>query len=216
MGALQRRPRRARRALAGHGDKGTGSGATRDMTEKKQRALVRSKGGRPTLYQERYAEEGRKLCELGATDAQIAKFWGVHVNTVLNWRKAYPEFAREVRLGKMWADALVAEALYHCAIGYSHPAVKILQHQGKPVVVEYTKYYPPDTRACIFWLTNRQPALWKDVKGREVASTNRDVHMSLEEERRLVEAEAEEILKALEEQRNRHLTIEHKPQGDTE
>jgi hypothetical protein len=158
---------------------------------------VTSKGGRPTLYQERYAEEGRKLCELGATDAQMADFWGVHENTVLNWRKAYPEFAREVRLGKIWADAQVAEALYRRGIGYSHPAVKIMQHEGKPVVVEYTRHFPPDPQACIFWLKNRQPELLKDVKSREVANTNRDVHMSLEEERRLAQAEAEEILKSL-------------------
>jgi hypothetical protein len=184
------------------------------MTAKKQRAVVTSRGGRPTLYQERFAKEGRKLCELlGATDAQMADFWGVHENTVLNWRKAYPEFAREVRLGKMWADALVAEALYHCAIGYSHPAVKILQHKGKPVVVEFTKHHPPDTQACIFWLKNRQPELWKDVKFRAVANTNLDAHMSLEEERRLIEAEAQEVLKSLQ---SPPMVLDHKPQGDTE
>jgi hypothetical protein len=174
---------------------------------------VTSKGGRPTLYQERYAEEGRKLCELGATDAQMADFWGVHENTINNWKRAHPEFAQEIRLGKMCADALVAEAAYSRAIGYSHPAVKILLHQGKPVVVDYTKYYPPDTRACIFWLTNRQPELWKDVKAREVANTNRDVYRSLEEERRLVQAEAEEILKSLQSQR---MVIDQKPRSDPE
>jgi hypothetical protein len=201
-------------APAGRGDKGNRSGATRDMTAKNQRALVTSKGGRPTLYQDRYAEEGRKLCELmGATDAQMADFWGVHENTISNWKRAHPEFAEEVRRGKIWADAQVAEALYRRGIGYSHPAVKILQHEGKPVVVEYTKHYPPDPQACIFWLKNRQPELWKDVKSREVANTNRDVNMTLEEERRIALADAEEVRKSLQPP---PMVLEPKPQGDTE
>jgi hypothetical protein len=179
------------------------------MTAKKQRGLVTSKGGRPTRYQERYAEEGRKLCEHGATDAQMAGFWGVHENTINNWKRAHPEFAQEVRRGKMMADARVAEALYRRAIGYSHPAVKIMQHEGKPVVVEYTKHYPPDTQACIFWLKNRQPHLWRDIKYREVDQTNANVSMSLDEERKLVQAEADEILKSLRERREALTTIEH-------
>jgi hypothetical protein len=183
------------------------------MTEKKRRAVVTSKGGRPTLYRERYAEEGRKLCELGATDAQMGDFWGVHENTINNWKRAHPEFTQEVRLGKMWADALVAEALYRRGIGYSHPAVKILQHEGKPVVAEYTKHYPPDTQAAMFCLKNRQPGLWKDVKSREVANTNLDVHKSPEEERRIALAEVEEVRKSL---RSPPMVLEHKPEGGTE
>jgi hypothetical protein len=183
------------------------------MTEKKRRAVATSRRGRPTAYLERYAEEGRKLCLMGATNAQMGKFWNVSERTIEQWIRHKPDFAEAVRAGKMMADAEIAVALFHRARGYSHPAVKILQYEGHPIEVEYTKHYPPDTQACIFWLKNRQPELWKDVKSREVASTNRDVHMSLEEERRLVQAEAEEILKALEDQR---MVIEDKLQGDTE
>jgi hypothetical protein len=183
------------------------------MTANKQRALVTPRGGRPSAYREEYAEQGRKLCLLGATDAQMADFWGVHENTIGNWKRAHREFAEAVRRGKMMADANVAEALYYRAIGYSHRAVKILQYEGKPIEVEYTEHYPPDTQAAMFWLKNRQPQFWKDVKFREVANTNLDVHMSVEEERRLVQAEAEEVQKSL---RSPPMVLDHKPQGDTE
>jgi hypothetical protein len=178
------------------------------MTAKRPCALRTSKGGRPTAYQERYAEEGRKLCLMGATDAQMADFWGVHENTIGNWKRAQPEFAEAVRNGKMMADANVADALYHRAIGYSHPAVKILQREGHPIEVEYTEHYPPDTQAAFIWLKNRQPGQWKDVKSREVSNTNLNVTMSLEEERQLAKAEAAEVLKGLQKPA---LTIEHKP-----
>ena len=62
------------------------------------------------------------------------------------------------------ADAEVAERLFLRARGYTHEAVKILSRGGKeePVMVPYVEHYPPDTTACIFWLKNRRPDLWRD------------------------------------------------------
>ena len=55
----------------------------------------------------------------------------------------------------------MAHALYRRAIGYSHESVHIhVGKNGKVVKTLYTKHYPPDTRACIFWLTNRAPEHW--------------------------------------------------------
>ena len=54
------------------------------------------------------------------------------------------------------ADERVGRALYHRAIGYSHPAVKVLtvalgNNAGSKVVrEEYTEHYPPDTAAICF------------------------------------------------------------------
>jgi hypothetical protein len=183
------------------------------MTEKKRRAVVTSRGGRPTAYRRRYAEEGRKLCLMGATDKQMADFWGVHENTIRNWRAAHPEFDEAIRDGKMMADANVAAALYHRAIGYEHPAVKILQYDGKPIEVEYIEHYAPDTQACFIWLKNRQPDRWQDIRHREGSNANVNLTMTLEEERRIAKAEAAEILKSLQPP---PMVIEHKPQGDTE
>jgi hypothetical protein len=180
------------------------------MTAKKQGgAVVTSRGGRPTAYLERYAEEGRKLCLMGATNAQMGKFWNVSERTIEQWIRHKPDFAEAVRAGKMMADAEIADALYHRAKGYSHPAVKILQHEGRPIEVEYTERYPPDTQAAFIWLKNRQPDRWQDIKHREVSNTNVNLTMmTLEEERQLAKAEAAEVLKGLEKPA---LTIEHKP-----
>ena len=60
------------------------------------------------------------------------------------------------------ADVEAANRLYTRACGYSCKAVKIITHKGITQRVEYMKHYPPDTKACIFWLTNRRPDLWSN------------------------------------------------------
>jgi len=58
----------------------------------------------------------------------------------------------------------VADRLFLRARGYSHEAVKVMSRGGKeePVMVPYVEHYPPDTTACIFWLKNRRPDLWRE------------------------------------------------------
>lgn len=122
------------------------------------------KPGQPTQYKEEYAEQARKLCMLGYTDAEIADFYNVTERTINNWKKKHPEFFQSLKDGKDLADGEVVAALYHRATGYSHKEDKILsnsQDPEKPVIVETTKHYPPDTTACAIWLNNRQSSRWK-------------------------------------------------------
>ncbi|OHB57741.1 MAG: hypothetical protein A2173_03845 [Planctomycetes bacterium RBG_13_44_8b] len=119
--------------------------------------------GRPTLFREKYIEMAFKLALLGATDAEMAGIFGVEESTLNNWKHDCPEFMESIKKGKEQADAEVAEKLYHRARGYEHPEDKVFLHEGKPVTVSGTKYYPPDTGAAAFWLKNRQPKLWRDT-----------------------------------------------------
>lgn len=66
-------------------------------------------------------------------------------------------------------------SLYHRAIGYSYGAVKIFMHDGKPVEV------PPDVAACIFWLKNRRPHLWRDKHDMTVAKAPPDNRSVMEQ-----------------------------------
>ena len=121
-------------------------------------------GGRPTLYQESYPDQARKLCLLNATDEDLADFFDVSVATISNWKNDHPEFLEAIKSGKDQADAHVAERLYNRAMGYSHKEDKIFNNNGEPLIVETVKHYPPDTTAAIFWLKNRQRDKWRDVK----------------------------------------------------
>lgn len=129
---------------------------------------------RPSTFKAEYAEQARKICLLGATDAQLADFFKVTERTINAWKLQHPTFAEALRAGKEQADALVAHSLYRRALGFKHPAVKILtvadgSNQGSHVEeVAYTEIYPPDTTACIFWLKNRRPDVWRDRQQHEV------------------------------------------------
>lgn len=128
--------------------------------------------GRKSPYKLEYANEARSLCEAGATDQDLAEHFGVCRRTITSWISSRPEFANAVRAGKEPADERVLRSLYHRALGYSHPDVDIRVIDGKIVQTEITKYCPPDTTACIFWLKNRRPAEWRDKQ--ETGFTDKD------------------------------------------
>lgn len=125
----------------------------------------RQKTGRKPSYQEVFANQALKLALLGATDEELADFFGVDVSTINRWKKKFPQFLESLKKGKAVADSNVASKLYNRAIGYDCKATKIVTYEGKVTdQVEYVEHYPPDTTAAIFWLKNRQPGKWRDKK----------------------------------------------------
>lgn len=131
--------------------------------------VAKNKGGRPTRYKSEYAEQARKLCLLGAIDKEIADFFGVSVATLNTWKTAHPEFLESLKAGKQIADANVAQSLYNRALGYTTKETKIASFEGRITdTLDVDKHYPPDPTSAIFWLKNRQPALWRDKPAEEV------------------------------------------------
>lgn len=113
-------------------------------------------------YKQGYNQQAYRLCLLGATDKHLAEFFGVSESTINLWKLRYAEFSESLKVGKMMADANVAESLYHRSIGYSHPDTHVSVINHEVVLTELTKHYPPDTKAAFIWLKNRQPTLWRD------------------------------------------------------
>lgn len=118
-----------------------------------------------------------KFMLLGANEAQLADALNVSKPTIDYWKQQKPEFLQVLKAGKLEADANVAKALYHRALGYSHPdtviltnTVKTYDDEGKvieshiePLIVPTIKHYPPDSYAANKWLSLRQRELWNDV-----------------------------------------------------
>ena len=134
-----------------------------ELDDVEDQATIHKPGrGRPTAYREEYAGQAAKLCRLGATNADLADFFDVDVRTIDRWLSAHEEFCRAVKPANEEADDRVERSLYHRAVGYQQDAVKIMQYEGKPVVVPYRENVQPDTVAAIFWLKNRRSKDWKD------------------------------------------------------
>ena len=123
--------------------------------------------GRPTLYKPEYCQLATNYCLMGATDAELARYFEVNEDTVHEWKKVHPEFSESICLGREKADAHIANALYHRAKGYSHREddIRTLSSGGgrsEIVITPTIKHYPPDTAAASLWLRNRQGARWRD------------------------------------------------------
>jgi hypothetical protein len=54
-----------------------------------------------------------------------------------------------------------ARCLCERTIGYEQTVERTVWHLGKERPVSEKMRLPPDTRACIFWLRNRQPQFWR-------------------------------------------------------
>lgn len=123
-----------------------------------------AKVGRPTDYKPEFCEQVAQLCANGATDQEVADFFGVTTMTIWRWRGIYPEFCDALRVGKDMCDDRVERSLFHRAVGFEHVAVKIFMPAGanKPVYAKYREYVVPDTGAATLWLKNRRPDKWRD------------------------------------------------------
>src|SRR5690606_38366572 len=137
--------------------------STEEKAEKTAKRSRKGVGGRPSKYDPaKTPGQGYKLCLLGATDKEVADFFGVAESTLNKWKIDYPEFSESLNRGKVDADARVAESLFKRALGYSHPEDDIRVANGEIAITPTIKHYPPDTAAAIFWLKNRQRGKWRD------------------------------------------------------
>jgi hypothetical protein len=123
--------------------------------------------GRPSKYKPDFVEQAQKLCRLGATDVEIADFFGVEVRTLYRWKGEHEDFCQALKAGKDVSDERVERSLFARATGYEHEEVDIRVVAGGIVQTPIRKHYPPDTTACIFWLKNRRPDLWRDKTEQE-------------------------------------------------
>lgn len=112
----------------------------------------------------------------GLSDQQIAKNIGISRSTLNEWRKKYPDISDTLKKGKEVADAEVENALYLKCIGHKvqlkktfkvkkieyNDAGRKIKEEEHLETGEDEVYIPPDTKAIIFWLTNRMREDWKE------------------------------------------------------
>ena len=119
----------------------------------------------------------------GKTDEQIAKLTGISRSTLSEWKKNHEGIREALSTGKEFANRMVENSLYKKALGFSVPVKKafkvrqvIYDENGKKKeekeelkTIEETHYVEPDTRAIMFFLTNRMPEFWAMKQAEAVA-----------------------------------------------
>lgn len=111
----------------------------------------------------------------GLTQQQIADNLGINVDTLIEYKKKYPDFSEALKKGKEVVDIEVENALLKRALGYTITLYE--EKVDKDGCVHNLKkdvHVPGDTTAQIFWLKNRKPKNWKDKQNSE--NTSDDVN----------------------------------------
>lgn len=131
-----------------------------------------AKTGKIKYYREDYAQTAFQIAQTGCTEYELARYMGVHPTTIDRWKNEHPEFKQAIKDAKLVADSKVQRALYERACGYTHKELQTMEGiDGKGEPYSYTKtierHVPPDVKAIIFWLTNRQKEHWMDVRKNE-------------------------------------------------
>ena len=119
--------------------------------------------GRPSSYSSDLCELAHNYCLLGATNDELAEFFGVSPRTIDNWIAVHPDFEAAVKSGRIVADARVARGLYARAVGYERKIEREVILRGELKPITSTVHYPPNVQACIFWLRNRRRRTWRDA-----------------------------------------------------
>ena len=124
----------------------------------------RNYGGRPTSWDDRNIAIANTLATLGATDLEIAQAFEVSIRTIHRWKLEHPDFREALEMGKDAADRKVEDSLFKRATGYSYDSEKIVVIEGEVHRAEIIEHVPPDVKAGMWWLQNRKPSTWRDVK----------------------------------------------------
>jgi hypothetical protein len=118
--------------------------------------------GRPSKFKPDFVKQAGKLAALGATDREMAEFFEVNEATLHRWKLDRPDFCEALKAAKETADNRVERSLYNRAVGYSFDSEKVFHFQCAITRAPVVEHVPPDVTACIFWLKNRRPDLWRE------------------------------------------------------
>jgi hypothetical protein len=147
-----------------------------ERTRKKPESRTRAE----SKYKPEYAGMIYGIMLLGATERDVARIFDVSQGTVQRWKKDHADFSREMERGGDLADAEVAKALHRKAVGFTRTHQEVVRsYKGTSETVEVEKYYPPDTTAIKFYLTNRQKDKWTETTKTE-KTTNINVNRGLD------------------------------------
>lgn len=135
---------------------------------------AKRKAGRATKWRPEYVEMARSGRRRDCTLEELAESFGVHVSTICEWMKKYPEFSEAIKESRVKADAEVDNARHMMCTGFHFEEeilAKVKDENGIKVndLVRVRRYQPPNAAMIKFTLINRsrvaqglKPEVWHD------------------------------------------------------
>lgn len=133
------------------------------------------------LLLECWSRDGMKLKD-------IAFNMGISGSKLSQWRNQYEEIDEALRSGKEVVDYRVENALLKAALGFETKEITVTigkqQKGGDWFVITKetkTKEYAPNVTACLAWLNNRKPDIWKRNRDNvvEVDDEDNDIKITI-------------------------------------
>lgn len=107
----------------------------------------------------------------GLTMKQLAKEMGVTAPTLKKWRNENPELDAAIKRGSKSADDRMEGELYQNATDHYavEDTVEYIYNEGgekvgERIIRRQYKHVRADTTAQLFWLCNRRPDVWRDIR----------------------------------------------------
>lgn len=123
------------------------------------------KAGRKSKFKPDYVERAAHLAAMGATYRDMAIQFEVNVDTIFQWRAAYPEFEAAISRCLKDANEKVEISLFRQATGYwmdiDTGKTKVVDGVEQPITVR--TWFPPTVAATIYWTKVKMG--WRDDGG---------------------------------------------------
>lgn len=117
----------------------------------------------------------------GESFADIAKRLGISERTLEKRCRCYPDLDDALSLTGACMDAMVEEAIFKRALGYTAVEVKTVEKpNGQTEVTRTEKEVAPDMSAATTWLKNRCPERWRDKQCESQPESLKAVKMVLD------------------------------------
>lgn len=103
--------------------------------------------------------------QAGCTIEEITQKMGVDKRTFRSWRKKCPKLEDALVLSKEIANVQVINSLYQRAVGIEYDEITRELVEGEMMVTKIvTKFIPPDVKACLAYLYNRDSQYWRAIQ----------------------------------------------------
>jgi len=119
-------------------------------------------------YHPSMLKEMQSLARFGLTNAEIAEFYGLHIQTFERYIKEIPELYAAIEEGKMIDSMKVVDSLHKQALGYKVKEYEIAEHMDRngniiKLKKKTIKHIQPNATAAIYLLKTRHGDKWMDV-----------------------------------------------------
>lgn len=121
----------------------------------------------PKNYRDWMPERAKELCAEGATQKEVAEYFGIAKSTLQQWSHRIPELKNALKLGNDLAMDRLERTAYEMATGYTlmtKQIIKLKDERGREMIEEreVEVMIPPNSDMLKWLLKNRRPDDWKD------------------------------------------------------